>query len=81
MAFILILNYDSVVINIIFSQTGKLTLIVNRTTNLNNISQMYIFTQLLLAWAVCDTRSVFLAEFNRFEFRVFFLLDRLLCQG
>ena len=31
----------------------------------------------LSARAGCDTRSIFEADFNRFEFRVFFLLDRL----
>ena len=54
-------------------------LCMSLSVNMHACASMYVFTN-PSAWAGCDTRSIFEAAFNRFEFRVF-LLDWLDNQG
>ena len=37
--------------------------------------RLYMFLPNLSAQAGCDTGSIFKVEFNKFKFRIFFLLD------
>ena len=45
------------------------------------MNKQYIFSQALRYKAGCDTRPIYLAEFNKFASKIFFLLDQLSWQG
>ena len=64
---------------IIFSLDVKKFEKLRKMDTCDNILSMYLSTDPQLAR--CDTRSIYWAEFNRFKYKVFLLLDQLPYQG